>query len=70
LFFLGLFVKPCGNRAATLAGLAGVATSISLAFGQELFGLKQAISFTWVLPVSLAVTMALGAGASMISPRR
>lgn len=70
LFFLGLFVKPCGNRAATLAGLAGVATSISLAFGQELFGLKQAISFTWVLPVSLAVTMTLGAVLGPMVDRR
>lgn len=70
LFFLGLFVPRCGNRAATFAGLAGVAVSISLAFGQELFGLKQAISFTWVLPVSLAVTMAIGAAVSLISPLR
>ena len=66
LFLLGMFVKRCGNAGAATAGLVGVAVSIGIAFGQELFGLKQPLSFTWVLPCSLAATMAVGVAASLL----
>ncbi|MCE9604808.1 MAG: sodium/solute symporter [Planctomycetia bacterium] len=70
LFFLGIFVKRCGNAGATTAGLVGLAVSIGLAFGQELFGLAQSPSFTWVQPCSLAATLVVGTVSSILRPRR
>jgi len=60
MFMLGMFVPRVGNRAATLASLAGLATSISLAYGDKLYGLEKAPSFAWVQPCSLAATILVG----------
>ncbi len=60
LFLLGMFVPRAGNRAALLGGLCGLATSVSLAFAQELFGVTRMVSFTWVLPCSLTATLVVG----------
>ncbi|MGC3968545.1 MAG: hypothetical protein QM775_14540 [Pirellulales bacterium] len=70
LFLLGMYVPGCGNRAATAAGAVGTAVSLGIAFSQEIFGLPQAISFTWVQPCSLAATLVVGTllGLSARSP--
>jgi SSS family solute:Na+ symporter len=60
LFLLGMFTRRVGNRAATAAGIVGLATSLGLAYGKELFGLERSISFTWVQPCSLAATIVVG----------
>jgi SSS family solute:Na+ symporter len=70
MFFLGMFARRVGNRAATCGGLAGLATSISLAYGDKLFGLAKAPSFTLVQPCSLAVTIAAGLLLMPLDPRR
>jgi SSS family solute:Na+ symporter len=57
LFFVGLFVPRAGNAAAVIATLCGLATSISLGYGQQLYGLERKISFTWIMPGSLLVTI-------------
>jgi Na+/proline symporter len=70
MFFLGMFARRVGNRAATVAALAGLAASISLAYGDKLYGLAKAPSFTFVQPVSLVVTIALGLLLVPLDPRR
>ena len=57
LFLIGMFMRRPSERTAVVATLAGLATSIGLAYGRELFGLTRPISFTWVMPGSLAVTL-------------
>lgn len=69
LFLLGMFVPRCCNRAATAAGILGTAVSIGIAFSQELFGLAQSISFTWVQPCALVATLAAGVLLSCVVPR-
>lgn len=70
LFLLGIFVPRCGNKGATAAGIVGVVVSISIAFSQELYGLKQSISFTWVLPCSLAATLLVGFASALLPSER
>jgi SSS family solute:Na+ symporter len=60
LFLLGMFAPRVGNRGATTAGLAGLVVSIGIAYSRELFGLPQSISFTWIQPGSLLVTLTVG----------
>jgi Na+/proline symporter len=69
LFMLGMFVPRCCNLTATAAGVVGTAVSIGIAFSQEIFGLPQSISFTWVQPCSLAATLLAGVVLSMFSKR-
>jgi SSS family solute:Na+ symporter len=69
LFMLGMFVPRCCNLSATAAGVVGTAVSIGIAFGQEIFGLPQSISFTWVQPCSLAATLVVGTMLSIFAKR-
>ena len=43
---------------------------LGIAYGRELFGLEQSISFTWVQPCSLAATIAAGVLLFPLDPRR
>lgn len=70
VFLLGMFAPRVGNRAATIGGIVGLAVSIGIAYGRELFGLEQSISFTWIQPVSLLATIAVGLLLSSLDPRR
>jgi SSS family solute:Na+ symporter len=70
MFMLGMFAPRVGNRAATAAALVGVSTSISLAYGDKLYGLSKAPSFAWVQPGSLVVTMVAGLLLMSLDPRR
>jgi SSS family solute:Na+ symporter len=69
VFLLGMFAPRVGNRAATAGGLAGLAVSIGIAYGRELFGLEQSISFTWIQPCSLATTIGVGLLLMPLDPR-
>lgn len=57
LFFVGLLSKRVGAEAALLGFVLGVATSSSISFSRELFGLEQSISFMWIMPASFVVSL-------------
>ncbi|QDU38712.1 Sodium/glucose cotransporter [Maioricimonas rarisocia] len=80
LFFVGMFLPRAGGFAASTGALLGMATSIGLGYRSELSGLLQqwglltetwpAISFTWVMPSALAVTIGSAALISLVVPGR
>lgn len=55
LFFVGFLVPRAGSRAAIGGFLAGLATSVSVSFGKEIYGLENPIGFIWNLPGSFVV---------------
>ncbi|HXK60711.1 MAG TPA: hypothetical protein PLP42_12550 [Acidobacteriota bacterium] len=55
LFFAGLFFKRTGTRSAILGFAAGVVTSLLISFSGEIFATN--ISFMWIMPASLLVSM-------------
>lgn len=70
LFILGMFARRVGNRAACTAGVFGLLTSVGLAYGRELFGLAQSVSFTWVQPGSLLATLVVGLLLAPLDPAK
>jgi len=66
LFLLGIFCPRCGARAAVLAALVALASAVSIAYARELYGLARDLSFTWILPGSLALALAVGVVASVV----
>lgn len=64
LFFVGFLFPKADGRAALGGFMAGVATSLSISFGKELYGITESIGFVWNLPasffMSIAVTFMLG----------
>ena len=63
LFFMALFVRRATVLGTWLGAVASVAAAIAISFF-EIFGL----SFTWILPGSLAVGLLVGVGASLAIP--
>ena len=59
LFFIGMFMRRAGSRTALIAATCGLATSFAIAYSQEIFSLQTPISFTWIMPGSLSVTLAV-----------
>lgn len=59
LFFIGMFMRRAGSQTALIAAACGLATSFAIAYSKELFALDPPISFTWIMPGSLAVTLAV-----------
>lgn len=61
LFLIGMFVKRADQNAALIGTFCGMATSIGLGYSREilgLFGLEiQNLSFTWIMPSALTVTI-------------
>jgi len=66
LFLVGMFLPRVGQRAAIAGSLCELVTSIGLGYFEQLAPLlrglgwatsEQSISFTWIMPCSLAVTM-------------
>jgi SSS family solute:Na+ symporter len=53
LFFVGLISKRASASAAVAGFVAGLATSVLIAFSGALFGLQPGISFVWIMPASL-----------------
>lgn len=60
MFFIGIFLPRAGSRSVVPATLCGLATAIGLAYSNDLFDLAQPVSFTWVMPGSLLVTVVTG----------
>ena len=73
LFFVGMFIRNASARAAVLATICGLITSLGIGYSRqigELLGSEwPAVSFTWVMPCSLAVTVLAGWLLSLLSPR-
>ena len=57
LFLAGILFPHVGGRAALLGFFCGVATAVSVSFSKEIFGLQQGISFMWIMPCSLVVSL-------------
>ncbi|REJ89795.1 MAG: hypothetical protein DWQ34_18840 [Planctomycetota bacterium] len=64
LFFIGMFVRKADARAAVLGALCGMITSLGIGYSEQIGKLIgspwPALSFTWVMPCSLAVTVLAG----------
>ena len=56
LFFVGFLFRRADSRAALGGFLAGVATSVSVSFSKEIFGLEYPVGFVWILPISFLVS--------------
>jgi SSS family solute:Na+ symporter len=63
LFFMALFVRRATVLGTWLGAAASVAVAVAISFF-EVFGL----SFTWILPGSLAAGVVVGVGASLVIP--
>jgi SSS family solute:Na+ symporter len=74
LFFAGLLFPRVRARAGIAGFLVGSAWSVLVAFGSGWIGLREPISFTWLVPGSfaagLAAAVALGANNNGSSSRR
>jgi len=66
MFLAGIFIRRATQWSVVPATLLGLAASIALAYSKELFGLQRSISFTWVMPGSLLVTVASAAILSLV----
>ena len=70
LFLVGMFLSWVGERAVIIAAICGLATAIGIAYSKEIFGMETPISFTWVMPGSLLVTLAMSAGLGAVLNER
>lgn len=68
LFFVGFLFPRAGPAAAIGGFLAGTATSVSLAFNREIFGMEQPISFVWILPLAFFASFLFSALISLFVP--
>ncbi len=59
LFLAGILFPRVGGRAALVGFFCGVATSVSVSFSKEIFSMQQGISFMWIMPASLVVSLAV-----------
>ncbi|MFB3904764.1 MAG: hypothetical protein ACE15E_15035 [Acidobacteriota bacterium] len=64
LFFAGLFFRRTGTRSAILGFLAGVLTSLVVSFSGEIF--RTSISFMWIMPASLLVSLLVSFGTGFL----
>ena len=74
LFFFARFVPFATPFGAAAGALCGVATATLIAFSGPIFGMDVStgkeldpVSFMWVSPASLVVSLAVGALASLMS---
>lgn len=70
LFFVGILIPRVGGKAALCGFFAGLATSTSISFSQELFGLEQRLGFIWILPGAVAISFLVSWLASYPFPRK
>ena len=70
LFLLGMFAPRVGDRGAFAAGVVGLGVSLGIAYGKELFGLTEPLSFTWVQPCSLAAALTTGTLSALVFSER
>jgi solute:Na+ symporter, SSS family len=64
LFFAGLFFRRTGTWSVILGFFAGVITSLLVSFSGEIFG--TSISFMWIMPASLLVSMLVSFGTGFL----
>lgn len=57
LFLSGILFRRVGSRAAVLGFVGGTITSFTISFSQEIFGLRHALSFMWIMPLSFGVSL-------------
>ena len=69
LFFTGLLVPRADGRAAIGGFIAGVATSVSISFSKEIYGLEHSIGWVWNLPGSFLMSFVVTCGLSLVFPR-
>jgi Na+/proline symporter len=55
LFFGGIFFPRAGKGSALQAFLLATLVSLFICFGEEWFGLKESVSFMWVVPIPFLV---------------
>jgi SSS family solute:Na+ symporter len=80
IFFIGMFLPRAGARAAVCGTIAGLATSVAVGYSATLGRwLREAglidepwpeLSFTWVMPSSLTVTLLTAVLIAAVAPRR
>ncbi len=70
LFFVGFLVPRAGARAAAAGFLAGLATSVSVSFGKEIYGLENPIGFVWNMPGAFVVAFIVTFLVAWIFPRK
>jgi SSS family solute:Na+ symporter len=69
LFFIGMFMPRAGNAAAVLATFCGLAASLVLGYGDAWGLLPARVSFTLIVPGSLAASLLAGLLLSFVFPR-
>jgi SSS family solute:Na+ symporter len=57
LFFTAILLRRVGTPAALLGFFAGVVVSFLVSFSKGLFGMREGISFMWIMPASFLVSM-------------
>lgn len=69
LFLIGMFLPRAGQRAAIIGTLCGLATSILIGYSKQ-FGLHPTgLSFTWIMPSALLVTLGVAWLLSRFGPK-
>ncbi|QDU56876.1 sodium:solute symporter family transporter [Aeoliella mucimassa] len=69
LFFMTMFVPRASAATAIAAALTAMGVAASISFSQKLdIPLLEDISFLWMLPVSLAIGIVVGAVLSLVFP--
>ena len=65
LFFMAIFTTKANTVGTWVGSIVGIATAVLIAFWKEFTG-EQGISFLWIIPSSLTVSVAVGMVASFL----
>jgi Na+/proline symporter len=68
LFVIGMFLPRAGQKAAIVGTLCGLATSLLIGYSKQLGLHSTGISFTWIMPSALLVTVGVAFLLSRFSP--
>ncbi|MGD9562430.1 MAG: hypothetical protein AB7F88_09460 [Pyrinomonadaceae bacterium] len=69
LFFAGMLLKRSNTTFVLIGFATSVLTSFYIGFSQQIFGLKQQLSFIWIIPVSFIVGFGICAIVSLLLGR-
>lgn len=58
LFFSGILFRRISATSAVAGFSCGVLASVLISFSKEIFGMRQGISFMWIMPAAFAVSLA------------
>jgi SSS family solute:Na+ symporter len=70
LFALAFFDRRASGRSAWVGFTVGILTAYFIAFGHLVLGRSGRLSFLWISPASIAVTIIVGMVASRVLPAR